>query len=75
MTPTSASSASQPQSSTPAAALQLAGRHVRRVPAILRNDAAIGLGSGIDDREDGGPLVIATKPDIAYHRDLGARFS
>jgi hypothetical protein len=42
-------------------ALQLVHRHVRVMPAIVGYDPAIGFGSGIDDRENCGPLVIATK--------------
>jgi hypothetical protein len=48
--------------------VQLACRHIRLMPAISGNDAAIGLGGGVNDREDRFPLVVATAADINHHQ-------
>ena len=42
---------------------ELLGGHVRLVPAIGWDHAPIGLGRGVDDREDRVPLVVATGAD------------
>src|SRR5439155_22145555 len=47
-------------------ALQFAKRHVRVVPAIVGDHAAISLGTSIDDGEDDRTLVISTRSDAAH---------
>jgi hypothetical protein len=48
-------------------AVQLAHRHVRLVPAVGRDYAAVRLGCGVDDREDRLALVVTARAD-ARHR-------
>src|SRR5216683_6752803 len=50
--------------------IELAGRHVRLMPAFGGNDATIGLRRSIDDRENGDTLVDATEADVAHRPDL-----
>ena len=44
-------------------AVELARAHVRVVPAVGGDDAAVGLGGGVDDLEDRLALVLAAGPD------------
>jgi hypothetical protein len=46
--------------------LELAPCHVRLVPAVGGDHAAVGLGRRVDDGEDGGALVVAARPDAAH---------
>src|SRR5580700_5509517 len=47
-------------------AVELLQGHIGFVPAIGRDYAAIGLGGGVDDGEDGPALVTATGTDAAH---------
>ena len=51
-------------------AVELLGGHVRLVPAILRDHAAVGLGGRVDDREDRAALVVTAGPDGAHRANL-----
>ena len=42
---------------------ELVRRHVRLTPAIRGDDAAVGLGGGVDDRKDRVVLVVAAAAD------------
>jgi hypothetical protein len=44
-------------------ALEVGHRHVRLVPAVGGDHAAVGLGGGVDDLEDRVSLVLAAGPD------------
>src|SRR6185503_551608 len=46
-------------------AVELGGVHVGLVPAVLRDRAAVGLGGGVHDREDGRPVGVIAPPDHA----------
>jgi hypothetical protein len=47
--------------------VELAAGHVRLVPAVGRDDAAVRLGGGVDDRQDRVALVVAAGSD---HRSV-----
>src|SRR5258708_5108118 len=47
-------------------AVELLQGHIGFVPAIGRDYAAIGLGGGVDDGEDGPAFVVATGADVAH---------
>ena len=52
-------------------ALELVQRHVRLVPAVGRDHAAVCLGGGVDDRGDRRALVIPAGADGAVRHGAG----
>jgi hypothetical protein len=54
-------------------AVELGRVHVRVVPAVGGDHAAIGLGGRIHDRQDVAALVAAAEPDAAHRGSLPRR--
>ena len=52
-------------------AVELGRRHVRVVPPVGGDHAAVGLRGGVDDREDRVPLVVPARPHLAHRSSLG----
>ena len=51
-------------------AVELARVHVGLVPAVGRYRPAVGLGGGVDDREDRRTLVVAARADGLHDSNL-----
>src|SRR4051812_11364585 len=51
--------------------VELVRGHVRVMPAVGGDDPAVGLGRRVDDREDGGAVVVVARADRA-HEDIFA---
>src|SRR5262249_47866282 len=47
-------------------AVELVPRHGGFMPSIGRDDAAIGFGGGVDDREDCGAIIVMARADRAH---------
>jgi hypothetical protein len=72
MIPRSSPSASYPQEDDAGTdlAVELVGRHVWLAPAVGGDDAPVGLGGGVDNREDRRALVVAAGPDGRHGANL-----